>query len=166
MPIVYAHLRKLAGSYFRGRNSLQTLQPTALVHEVFLRLQREQPGKWKDRDHFIAVAATAMRQILVDHARKRHALKRGGGARVTLDTDVLGPQAGEARAVDVLAVAAALEQLAELSPRQARIVELQFFGGLTVEEVGRVLGVSTSLVEKEWRRARAWMQRALAHDPA
>ncbi|MSP61769.1 MAG: RNA polymerase subunit sigma-70 [Myxococcales bacterium] len=135
LPLVYAQLRKIAGSYFRGRNAAHTLQPTALVHEAFLRLVRQDPESIHDRDHFIAVAATAMRQILTDHA------------------------------VDVLAIDAVLTRLAVLSPRQARIVELQFFGGLTVEEVARAMEVSKSLVEKEWRRARAWIQVAL-EEPA
>jgi RNA polymerase sigma-70 factor (ECF subfamily) len=158
-PTVYAQLRKIAGSYLRGRDQ-HTLQPTALVHEAFLRLRDEE--QLVDRDHFLAVAATAMRQILIDHARKRLAQKRGGGdARVTLDSRVLDPKGGDA-AVEVLAVDDALGKLARLSARQARIVELQFFGGMTVEETARVMEISVSLVEKEWRRARAWMNRELA----
>ena len=167
MPLVYGELRRIAASYLRSERGGHTLQPTALVHEAYLRLAREAGEKIRDRDHFIAVAATAMRQILTDHARRRHAQKRGGAAvRVTLDGALLGDGAGEAAAVDVLSINAALTKLAELSPRQARIVELQFFGGLTVDEVARVLDVSKSLVEKEWRRARAWIQQQMATEAA
>lgn len=161
---VYDQLRQLAGSYFRGKAASHTLQPTALVHEAFLRLMR-QTGGWADRNHFIAVAATAMRQILTDHARRRATDKRGGGqAHLSLaDWLPLGGDGarGDAGAVDVLAMDRALEELARLSPRQVRIVELRCFGGLTVEEVAEVLAVSGSLVEKEWRLARAWLRRAL-----
>jgi RNA polymerase sigma factor (TIGR02999 family) len=160
-PVVYAQLRRMAGSYLRGRPGDQTLQPTALVHEAFLRMcHRETP--FADRAHFIAVAATAMRQILIDRARRAAAKKRGEAPRrVTLEGRALssGPPLCP---VDVLALDAALRRLAELSPRQARIVELQFFGGMTTAEVAEVLGVSTSLVEKDWRRARAWIRSALA----
>ena len=163
LPEVYAQLRKLAGGYFRGAGP-QTLQPTALVHEAFERLARE--DRFHDKDHFIAMAAVAMRQILTDHARRRQAQKRGGGAApLTLLSSALG-SGGEAEQVDVLAIDRALAALAEDSPRQARIVELQFFGGLTLEETARVLEVSLSLVEKEWRRARAWLHRELGRDAA
>lgn len=159
-PVVYDQLRRLAQGYLR--QAPHTLQPTALVHEVYLRVSRESAAP-TDRSHFVAVAATAMRQILTDHARRKYARKRGGGAaRVTLDGSALADGHGEGRAVDVLAVNDALERLAALSERQARIVELQFFGGLTVDEVAQVLEVSKSLVEKEWRRARAWIQSQLA----
>jgi RNA polymerase sigma factor (TIGR02999 family) len=162
LPLVYPHLRKLASGYLRGRN--QSLQPTALVHEAFLRLAGKDAAQFKDRDHFIAVAATAMRQILIDHARRKMAAKRGGGAAVTLDSSALYGDESESKAVDVLAIDRVLARLYELSPRQARIVELQFFGGLTLEETARVMEISLSLVEKEWRRARAWMHRELARE--
>lgn len=162
-PLVYDQLRRVAGSYLRDNASGHTLQPTALVHEAFLRLcQRDTP--FNDRAHFIAVAATAMRQILIDHARRTGAQKRGGGAaRVTLE-DVPSAGAGGAALspVDVLALDAALTRLAALSPRQARVIELQFFGGMTVDEVAEAMAVSKSLVEKEWRRARAWIRSELA----
>lgn len=160
-PLVYATLRKLAGSYLRGRQSA-TLQPTALVHEAFLRLVRQDPEMFRDREHFIAVAATAMRQIVIDYARRRTTAKRGGAAStITLDGAILDDGVAGA-AVDVLAVDAALTRLTALSPRQARVVELIFYGGLTTAETAHAIGVSLSLVEKEWRRARAWFHRELA----
>lgn len=171
-PLVYDQLRRLAGGYFRNQSGGHTLQPTALVHEAFLRLCQREADSVNDRAHFVAVAATAMRQILIDHARRSNAGKRGGGQqRVTLELDravqegakdPIGDRGAEALAIDVLALDAALTRLAALSPRQARIVELQFFGGLTVDEVAEALGVSKSLVEKDWRRARAWIRSALA----
>lgn len=160
---VYGQLRSLAGSYFRGKAASHTLQPTALVHEAFLRLVR-QAGGWEDRNHFIAVAATAMRQILTDHARRRGADKRGGGQAHLSLADWLpadGAPRGDAGAVDVLAMDTALQELARLSPRQLRIVELRCFGGLTVEEAAEVLSLSRATVEREWRLARAWLRKAL-----
>jgi RNA polymerase sigma factor (TIGR02999 family) len=170
-PRVYAQLRRIAGSYFRGQNREHTLQPTALVHEAFLRLVRKQPGCWNDRTHFIAIAAVAMRQILVEHARKRSAQKRGGNEhRIPMQALEKAPDAGGAEPltrVDILALDAALSRLQTLAPRQARIIELQYFGGLTVEETAQVLGVSKGLVEKDWRRARAFLRSALAEgEPA
>ena len=173
-PLVYAQLRRIAGGYFRGQTPGHTLQPTALVHEAFLRLVRQSPTSFADRTHFIAVAALAMRQILVEHARRRAAGKRGGAARpLTLEHPCaqfkvagspLSP--GQQDLVELLAVDAALTRLQALSPRQARIVELQYFGGLTVEETAQVLAVSKSLVEKDWRRARAYLRSALAGETA
>ncbi|MFO0576452.1 MAG: ECF-type sigma factor [Polyangia bacterium] len=169
-PQVYKELRRIAGSYFRDQASEHTLQPTALVHEAFLRLVRQSPAEFADRAHFIAVAAIAMRQILVEHARRRGAKKRGGPARrVSLDhpsasravdTAPGGRQTDDL--VDILALDAALTRLQALSPRQARIVELLCFGGLTVEEVAHLLAVSKALVEKDWRRARAYLKSELA----
>jgi RNA polymerase sigma factor (TIGR02999 family) len=154
---VYDQLRGLAHRYLGHQR--HTLQPTALVHEAFLRMVR-QPDNWRDKSHFVAVAATAMRQILVDHARRRVADKRGGGrAQVTFDENVADPTAG---VVDLLELDQVLTRLAALSARQARIVELRCFGGLTIDEVGNVLGISVSLAEKEWRRARAWVRKELA----
>jgi RNA polymerase sigma factor (TIGR02999 family) len=161
---VYDHLRGIARNYLRGRGAGHTLQPTALVHEAFLRMVRR-PGEWRDRNHFISVAAIAMRQILVDHARRRAAGKRGGGrAQVTLTDGVRAAEGADL--VDLLALDRALSRLAALSQRQARVVELRCFGGLTVDEVAEVLGISGSLAEKEWRRARAWVRRELAGDAA
>jgi RNA polymerase sigma factor (TIGR02999 family) len=166
----YKELRRIAGSYFREQAEEHTLQPTALVHEAFLRLVRHSPADFTDRTHFIAVAAIAMRQILVEHARRRSAKKRGGQARrLPLDhpsaSRTENPALGAREAVelvDILALDAALTRLQALSPRQARIVELLCFGGLTVEEVARMLEVSKALVEKDWRRARAYLKSELA----
>jgi RNA polymerase sigma factor (TIGR02999 family) len=158
---VYEQLRRMARGYLRGQVASHTLQPTALVHEAFLRMERQEEG-WRDRNHFIAVAATAMRQILVDHARRRAASKRGGGrAQVTLGELAGG---GVSDVADLLALDQILGRLAALSERQARIVELRCFGGLTVDEVADLLDISVSLAEKEWRRARAWVRRELAGD--
>ncbi len=159
---VYAELRTLANSYFRKLPRGSTLQPTALVHEVYLRLARRPEAPFEGREHFLAVAATAMRQILVDRERARRTQKRGGEAsRITL-TGQAGPSDEAPEVVDLLALDAALTALAALSPRQARIVELLYFGGLTAEEAAATLEISLSLVEKEWRRARAWLRRELA----
>lgn len=166
-PLVYTQLRKIAGSYFRGQSPEHTLQPTAVVHEAFLRLVRQSADGFLDRAHFIAVAALAMRQILVEHARGRGAAKRGGRAqRLSLQHPCVERQStasgGMPDPVDILALEMALSRLQALAPRQARVVELQYFGGLTAEETAAVLGVSKSLVEKEWRRARAYLKSELA----
>lgn len=159
MPMVYDRLRALAASYFRSQRSGATLQPTALVHEAFLRLVQQDADSFKDRAHFFAVAATAMKQILVDRARRRKAAKRGGDQeRVTLD-EVGG--GGAASAADLVDVADMLERLAALDARQARIVELRVFGGLTVDEVAEVLALSARTVQNDWRAARAWLIREM-----
>lgn len=155
MEVVYAELRTLAGSYFKGQPTGHTLQPTALVHEAFLRLARVDVDKFRGREHFFAVAATAMRQILTSHARARRADKRGGGAAQVTLTNLVVPD--EHSTVDMVLLDDVLRQLEELNPRQARIVECRFFGGLTVQEIANVLGVSVTTVEKDWRRARAWL---------
>jgi RNA polymerase sigma factor (TIGR02999 family) len=160
MDLVYEQLRALAGSYFRGQPAGHTLQPTALVHEAFVRLSERTGVQWRDRAHFLAVAAVAMRGILADHARKRRALKRGGNRRRVALSRVETPAGTDE--VDMLALDEALGRLAELSARQAAIVEYRFFSGMTVEEVGRVLGVSRSTVEDDWRMARAWLSAQLA----
>jgi RNA polymerase sigma-70 factor (ECF subfamily) len=154
---VYEGLRRLADRFLMGAS---TLQPTALVHEVFLRLGRQELGFYSDREHFLAIAATAMRQIAVDHARRRNAAKRGGDwARVTLEGV---PAQGDGSTMDVLDLDRVLGRLAELSPRQARIVELRLFAGMTVAEAAQILAVSVATVEKDWRQARAWMRVELA----
>ena len=159
LEAVYAQLRALASRYLSGGGA-PTLQPTALVHEAWLRLAGADGAAWRDRSHFCAVAARAMRQALVDHLRRSRADKRGGGLeRVTL-TGVLGHDPGAG--VDVLALEDALAQLHALDARQARIVELRFYGGLSVPEAAECLGVSVSTVEKEWRAARAWLGLALS----
>jgi RNA polymerase sigma factor (TIGR02999 family) len=155
MELVYAELRALAGDYARRQRADHTLQPTALVHEAFLKLVDADEAAWNDRAHFFAVAATAMRQILTDHARAKRAQKRGGEwDKVTL-SDV--STAGAKNAIDLIALDDALTELAAFDERKHRIVEMRFFGGLTVEEVARVVGVSTTTVESEWRAARAWL---------
>lgn len=164
MEAVYEELRRLAGAYLAHQNAGHTLQPTALVHEAFIKLVDHDHAKWNGRAHFFAVAAKAMRHILVDHARARKADKRGGDwSRVTLDAALMNVNN---KGVDTLIVNEALEELAALDERQSRIVELRFFGGLGVEEVAEVLGVSKSTIEAEWRMARAWLSKRLGEDDA
>ncbi len=153
---VYGELRRLAASYLRGGGPAHTLQPTAVVHEAFVKLVDRPPDSWASRAHFFAVAARAMRQVLADHARERRALKRGGDGwgRVTLHDDVGAPAAAE---FDVVALDDALAQLAQFDERKHRVVELRFLGGLSVAETADVLGLSVSTVEAEWRAARAWL---------
>ncbi|HUO07036.1 MAG TPA: sigma-70 family RNA polymerase sigma factor [Phycisphaerae bacterium] len=159
LPLVYDEFRALARHYLAQERANHTLQPTALVHEAYMKLVDQTRVDWQGRSHFFAVAAQAMRRILVDHARSRQRDKRGGGrARVILDEAVaLSPQKDE----DVLALDEALERLAALDPRQAKVVELRFFGGLSVEEVAEALGVSKRTVEGDWTFARAWLSREL-----
>ena len=165
MPQVYDELRRLAANYLRHERPGQTLQATALVHEAFLRLNAEKNRPWQNRTHFLAIAALSMRQILVQRARARHAEKRGGDAqRITLDESALADiPATEPVGVDVLALDAALERLAALDPQQAKIVELRYFGGMTVEEVGETLDISPATVKRHWTIARAWLKRELSH---
>lgn len=152
--LVYPQLRKLARNYMRRERSSHTLEPTALVHEVYLRMFGSQPVGWQDRAHFFAIAAQQMRMILVDHARKRNTAKRGGGqTRLSLDEMAGLPAAG----VDLAGVDEALTELAKLDARAARLVELRFFGGLTEREAGEVLGVSVSTLKHDWQFARAWL---------
>lgn len=155
LPLVYAELRARAGAYFRGQPANHTLQPTALVHEAYLRMVNAPQANWQNRAHFCAVAATAMRQILINHAQRRAAAQRAKGERAEAFTALLTPS--ENTAIDLLALDEALTKLQQLDPRQARLVELRFFGGLSVDEVAGVLDVSKSTVEKEWRRVRAWL---------
>jgi RNA polymerase sigma-70 factor, ECF subfamily len=159
LPLVYDEFRALARHYLAQERGNHTLQPTALVHEAYMKLVDQSRVDWQGRSHFFAVAAQAMRRILVDHARSRQREKRGGGrARVVLDEAVaLSPQKDE----DVIALDEALERLAALDPRQAKVVELRFFGGLSVEEVAHALGVSKRTVEGDWTFARAWLSREL-----
>ncbi len=157
-PTVYAQLRRQASALYSG-NPSPTLQPTALVHEAYLRLGNQQTP-WQDRRHFFAVAAVIMRRILVDAARERGALKRGGNTEhlEIADTLALLDQKG----VDVLILDEALQLLAEVDPRQARIVELRFFGGLSAEEIAEVLEVSAKSVHRGWALARAWLRQYMA----
>jgi RNA polymerase sigma factor (TIGR02999 family) len=158
-PLVYDELRRLAGSYMAREHAGHTLQPTALVHEAYLRLVDRSRTGFKGRTHFLVVGAQVMRRLLIDHARKRGAVKRGlGWQRVTLGP---GRDASPAEALsseELLSLDAALNRLAELDERQARIVTLRFFGGLNVEEVAQAVGVSKRTVESDWRHARAWLR--------
>jgi RNA polymerase sigma-70 factor (ECF subfamily) len=163
MPLVYGELRRLAARSLEGERKDHTLQPTALVHEAFLRLAGGAVPRWQDRVHFFAVAAQVMRRLLVDHARARRTEKRGGGARplpLEAALDIGSPEAGDPELL--LALDAALVELAVHDPRKARIVELRFFGGLTIEETAEVLDLATSTVILEARLARAWLFRRIA----
>lgn len=160
ITIVYDELRQRAGWLMQRERADHTLQPTALVHEAFLRLIKQERVEWRDRGHFFAVASQAMRRILVDHARMRDADKRGGGeTRIPISGSAGLSPTCEA---DVLAIDRALRRLAEVDPRQAEIVALRFFGGLSVEEVAAVLDMSKRAVEAEWTMIRAWLRRELS----
>jgi RNA polymerase sigma factor (TIGR02999 family) len=170
MPLVYDELRRIAARYIARERPGQTLQATALVNEAFVRLAAERARHFQNRTHFLAIAALSMRQILVQRARARRAIKRGGAPRrVTLDDANLaqaagGPDrapAGPTQEVDVEALDEALTRLAELDAQQAQIVELRYFGGLTVEETADVVGVSPATIKRQWAMARAWLKRAL-----
>jgi RNA polymerase sigma factor (TIGR02999 family) len=159
IPIVYGELHRMAERYLRGERIGHTLQPSAIVNEAYLRLLGRQGANWQNRAHFFAVAAQSMRRILVEHARRRDAQKRGGqGARYLLDTVVLT----EPRAVDLIAVDDALVKLTALDAEQGRVVELRFFGGLTEEETAEALEVSPSTVHRKWLLAKAFLHRELS----
>ena len=166
MPLVYDELRRLAASYIRNEKPGQTLQGTALVHEAFVRLSAEKGQPWKNRTHFLAIAALSMRQILVQRARARHAEKRGGEQeRITLDDSLLAGHAEPGPGgVDVVALDAALERLAAFDAQQAKIVELRYFGGMTVEETAEALDISPATVKRHWTIARAWLRKELGGD--
>jgi RNA polymerase sigma factor (TIGR02999 family) len=156
---VYAELRRLAAYYLRRERSGHTLQPTALVHEAYLRLTQQREVQWTDKSHFLGIAAPLMRRILVDYSRGRHAAKRGGNAeRIEFDEAGL-PDIG--RAADIIAVDEALVGLAALDPLQAQIVELRFFCGLSVDQAAEVIGISASTVKREFKIAKAWLTREL-----
>ncbi len=158
-PLVYDELHRLAGCYMRREPGGQTLQTTALVHEAYLRLVDQTRVRWQNRAHFFAIAAQMMRRILVDHARSRHYAKRGGGARpVSLDA---APPISAERAGELVELDDALASLARIDPRKARVVELRFFGGLSVEETAELLGVSPNTVMRDWNMARAWLYREI-----
>jgi len=163
LPVVYDELRRLARSYVAKERPGHTLQPTALVHEAYLRLADRVPPAWKDRVHFFAIVARIMRQVLVDHARRHAAGKRGGDAVVVSiddDVEVADAAAGPA-GTDLLLLDDALERLGELDPRKARIVELRFFGGLTIDECAEVMELSAPTVVNETRKARAWLAKEI-----
>ena len=159
MPLVYDELRKLAQAYLHDERINHTLQATALVHEAYLRLVDWQNVTWQNRAHFFAVAAQMMRRILVDHAREKNAQKRGGEwTKLSLDEAISFPQQNE---VDVVALDDALKDLEKLDPEQSRIVELRFFGGLTIEETAEVMRRSPATVKREWTMAKAWLHKAI-----
>ncbi|HVN78465.1 MAG TPA: sigma-70 family RNA polymerase sigma factor [Terriglobia bacterium] len=157
IPIVYGELRRLARHYMRQERQDHTLQTTALVHEAYLRLIEQRQTNWQNRAHFFGIAAQLMRRILLDHARASHAGKRGGGEeRLPLEEGLVF---STEKSVELIALDQALDRLAELSPRQSRIVELRFFGGLSVEETAEVMGIAPKTVKRDWSVARAWLHR-------
>jgi RNA polymerase sigma-70 factor, ECF subfamily len=159
VPLVYHELHRLAHHYLRGERSDHTLQTTALIHEAYVRLTEQGPFQTENRAHFVAVAATLMRQILVDYARQRGAVKRGADCLVIVEDDCDHPF--RMPDFDLLALDYALKRLIERDPQQGRIVELRFFGGLTVEETATVLGISPATVKRDWSMARAWLRRQI-----
>jgi RNA polymerase sigma factor (TIGR02999 family) len=166
VPLVYAELRRIARIRLSSERAGHTLQPTALVHEAWLRLMQQHGATWQNRSQFFAIAAQAMRRILVDHARRRHSNKRNSGeAPLTLDTveDIVASPVPDE---EMLALDAALEQLAQLDGRQARVVELRFFGGLSIEEAAQVLDLSPTTIKREWTTARAWLYREIQRQNA
>ena len=159
VPLVETELHRLARAYMRRERQGHTLQATALVNEVFVRLAHTSNPRWQDRAHFVGIAARLMRQVLVDHARSRGYRKRGGDAlRVPLEN---APLITPEPALDVLAVDRALEAFAKIDPRKSQVVELRFFGGLSVEETAEVLGISVETVKRDWRVAKLWLAREL-----
>jgi RNA polymerase sigma-70 factor (ECF subfamily) len=161
MPVVYGELRRRAAGYLRRERSGHTLRPTDLVHEAYLKLCAQNAG-FENREQFFGVASRLMRRILVDHARARAAAKRGGGLRVTLSAEPSAPPPH----ADLLELDTALEELAAHDERQARLVELRFFGGLTIEEASHVLGISPATAKREWAHAKAWLFARLMHGPS
>jgi RNA polymerase sigma factor (TIGR02999 family) len=159
-PLVYEELRQLAARQFRGERPGHTLQSTALVHEAYLKLIDQQRVQWQDRDHFFAVAAQVIRHILVSHARARNASKRGGGKTMLAFDESLGVAGG--RETDLVALEDALEDLSRIDPQQGRIVELRFFGGLSIEGTAKILGISAATVKRDWNVAKAWLHRELS----
>ncbi|MBZ5608653.1 MAG: sigma-70 family RNA polymerase sigma factor [Acidobacteriia bacterium] len=159
-PLVYNELRRLADHYLRDERAAATLQPTALVHEAYLRLVSQSLPDWESRSHFFGVAAHLMRQILVDHARKRKSAKRGSGAEKVSIEEAVSFAPGRGR--DIEALDDALDALAEIDPRKAKVIELRFFGGFSVEETGQALGISVATVGREQRMAEAWLHREVS----
>jgi len=163
LPLLYAELRRVAHRHLRRERIGHTLQTTALIHEVYLRLAGQQHGAADSHHHFVALTSNLMREILVDYARRRIAQKRDGGCRITLTDDVA---LVDTRQVDVLAVDRALGKLARLDEQQARVVELRYFGGLSIRETSDALGVSEATVKRDWETARAWLQREMPESDA
>ena len=164
MPLVYGELHRLASAYLRRERPDHTLQSTALVHEAFMKLVNQNEVEWRNRAHFYGIAAHMIRRILVDYARSHHAEKRGSGAvKLALDEALGVPQKSE---LDLLGLNDALDRLAEMDPRQNRIVELRFFAGLSIEETAEVMQVSPATIKREWNSARAWLYRELSRAAA
>lgn len=159
-PLVYDELRRIAARQFRHERPDHTLQSTAVVHEVYLKLVDQHRVAWQNRDHFFAVASQLIRRVLVSHARARHAAKRGSGKTKLLFDESIGLPAG--RSADLVALDDALEALSQLDSQQGRIVELRFFGGLSIEATSNILRVSPATVKRDWKVAKAWLFRELA----
>jgi RNA polymerase sigma-70 factor (ECF subfamily) len=155
IPVVYDELRRLAGGYMRRERSDHTLQPTALVHEAYLKLVEQRSVDWQGRSHFFGIAAQIMRRILIDHARGHLRDKRGGGVKLTSLDEALAFSPEQSQ--DLIRLDESLKRLGEIDPRQAKIVELRFFAGMTVEEVAAVLGISAKTVKRDWSVAKAWL---------
>ena len=162
IPLVHKELRRMAHQYMRRERAGNTLQTSALINEAYIRLVDYNRTRWQDRAHFFAVAAQAMRRILVERARGRHRLKRGGAAqRVSLDE---AAELADERAAAIIALNNALTDLCAIAPRKAQVVELRYFGGLNIDETAEVLGVSSPTVQREWRAAKAWLYRAISEE--
>ena len=165
LPLIYDELRSLAGNYLRRERVSHTLQPTALVHEAYIKLIDQKQVKWQNRAHFFGIAANIMRRILVDYARQHKAEKRGGAAeKMPLEEEIL--IVSEGKSAELLALDEALENLAKIDPQKSKIVELRYFGGLSVEETAEVLGVSEITVKRHWRMAKAWLYGQLSSESA
>ncbi len=163
LPLIYDELRRLAGNYLRRERSDHTLQPTALVHEAYLKLIDQTQVKWQNRAHFFGIAANIMRRILVDYARQHRADKRGGAAeKLPLEEEIL--IVSEGKSAELLALDEAMENLAKIDEQKSKIVELRYFGGLSVEETAEVLGVSEVTVKRHWRMAKAWLYGQLSQE--
>ncbi len=160
MPLVYRELRRIAGHQMRDERVGHTLQPTALVHEAFLRLVEQSRADWQNRAQFVGVSAQLMRRLLVDHARRRHAAKRG--IPITLNEEIFRRSPGGDQTEEILAVDEVLARLTKLDPRQARVVELRYFGGLSVEETAEAMGIATRTVKLDWAMAKGWMKSQLS----
>ena len=158
IPLVYDRLRTIAAAHLRGDRGSPTLQPTALVHELYFTLVDQRNATWQDRAHFFATASVLMRRLIVDHARRSSAQKRGGNQLVSLDTNI---DAAVDQPLEIVRLHESLEELEQLEPRQARIVELRYFGGLSIEETAAALDISPATLKRRWALARAWLFREL-----
>lgn len=161
LPVVYSELRRLAGGHLSGERANHTLQPTALVHEAYIRLIGQKETEWQDRAHFFGIASRLMREILIEHARARNRKKRGGEGNTQIELDD-ALSFGDHQPLDVLAVDEAIKKLEVIDERQARIVELKFFGGLTIEEIAEVLDISPATVKREWATAKLLLYKFLS----